>query len=432
MTKELITMTQEELLRYDIIKNLINEKVNGTEAAIQLNLSVRQIKRLKAKVKRRGIKGIIHSNRGRTSNRSLPDKKIEEIEAIIREKYPDFGPTLATEKLDKIHSIGISSEKLRQLMINWNLWQSKPRRKAKNQHHWRARKQHPGEMDQFDGSYHYWFEDRAGEACLLLSVDDATGKITYAKFDVNESTKAVFGFWDEYFENNGLPVSVYLDKFSTYKINHKNAVDNKDMITQFKRAMNQLDVKTISAHSPEAKGRVERMFQTLQDRLVKELRLANISTIKEANLFLKEYIPKFNAQFAVVPHKKKDLHRKLSKETKKKLPQILSIQDTRKVNNDYTIMYKGQYFQLDEKQPTTVYKRDTVMIEEHIDDTIKINFRGKYLNYTVLPERPQKIIDVKLPALTTRKPSDWKPPTDHPWRKQAISNLISRTNNVFK
>ncbi|MBU0580179.1 MAG: hypothetical protein KKA19_03290 [Candidatus Margulisbacteria bacterium] len=216
------------------------------------------------------------------------------------------------------------------------------------------------------------------------------------------------------------------------------------MITQFERAMRQLGIKPITAHSPEAKGRVERMFETLQDRLVKEMRLVGISNIKEANNFLKEYIPKFNAKFAVVPQKNRNLHRKLNRETKKQLTQILSVQNERKVNNDYTVMFKGQYFQLDEEQPTTVYKKDAVIIEEHLNNSIKINLKGHYLNYSVLPERPKKIIDVKLLALTKRKQSNWKPPKNHPWRKQfilnhkrktIIPNLIPKTNNtnnIFK
>ena len=214
----------------------------------------------------------------------------------------------------------------------------------------------------------------------------------------------------------------YLDKFSTYKINHKNAVDNKDMITQFERAMNQVGVKPITAHSAEAKGRVERMFQTLQDRLVKELRIAGITTIEEANKFLEEYIPKFNAKFAVAPNRRKNLHKKLNEQAKEKLPQIFSIQNQRKVNNDYTVMFKNNFFQLDREQPATVYKKDAVIVEEHLDGTIKLYLKNHYLNYTVLPERPKKEINIKLPALTGQRQNSYKPPADHPWRRQFLLN----------
>ena len=184
--------------------------------------------------------------------------------------------------------------------------------------------------------------------------------------------------------------------------------------------MNQVGVKPITAHSPQAKGRVERMFDTLQDRLVKEMRLAGISTIEQANEFIKKYIPKFNSKFAVVPSRKADLHKKINKTLKSNLPKIFSVQNQRIIHNDYTVMFKNQYFQLDQIQPTTVYKKDKVIVEEHLDKAIKINFKGHYLNYKILPERPKKEINIKLPALTKRKQSDWKPPTNHPWRNPLI------------
>lgn len=265
MTKKLIIMTEKELAKYDIIKSLIDNKINGADASKQIGLSVRQTKRLKIKVIQSGAEGIAHGNRGKESNRKLSAEIIEKVEKYLKEKYYDFGPTFATEKLDEIHGIKLGKETVRSIMVRIGLWKIRPRKTGKIKHVWRARKDNYGEMEQFDGCYYIWFGDK--ESCLLLSVDDATGKITYAVFDINESTMAVFRFWIGYFKKNGLPLSIYLDKFSTYKINHKNAVDNKDMITQFERAMNQVGVRPITAHSPEAKGRVERMFETLQDRL---------------------------------------------------------------------------------------------------------------------------------------------------------------------
>lgn len=418
--KNLITMTQKELSRYEIIKKLLNKEINGTDAAKQIGVSVRQIRNLKSKVKKYGAKGIIHANIGKPSNRRMSKEKRNRIERIIKKNYSYFGPTFAAEKLDECHGIIVSNEKLRSLMTKWNLWKPKPRKQAKNKHFWRPRKDNFGEMDQFDGSYHHWFGEE--ESCLLLSVDDATGKITHAKFDTNESVVAVFKFWTEYFEKNGLPISIYLDKFSTYKVNHKNAADNKDMITQFERATNQIGVKLIKANSPQAKGRIERMNKTLQDRLVKELRLANISTMEKANEFFKEYIPKFNAKFSVVPSRRANLHKPLNKTIRAKLPQIFSVQDQRKIMNDYTIRFETMFYQLNETQPTTVYKKDLVVVERHLNGEIKINLKGHYLNYTELPERPKKEINVKLLALTNRKASQWKPPVDHPWRNQFLWN----------
>ena len=425
MTQKLISMSEKELSRYDIVKSLIEGKINGTDASKQIGVSVRHVKRLKLRVDKHGMNGLIHKSRGRTGNRKLCLEIAEKAEKCLKEKYYDFGPTFAAEKLKENHDIIINKETVRSIMTNLGLWKPKSRKQSKKWHTWRARKDNFGEMQQFDGSYHIWFGRE--ESCLLLSVDDATGKITHAKFDINESTVAVFKFWLEYLDKNGLPLSIYLDKFSTYKINHKNAVDNKDMITQFERATRQVDVKLITAHSAEAKGRVERIFQTLQDRLVKELRLAGITTIEEANKFLEEYIPKFNAKFAVVPKREKNLHKKLDKQTEEKLPQIFSTQNQRKVNNDYTVMFKNSFFQLDRKQPTTVYKKDTVVVEEHLDNSIKLRLRNYYLNYTVLPERPKKEINVKLVAITRQIQGSYKPPADHPWRRQFLSN---RQKNV--
>ena len=381
-----------------------------------------------------GIKGLAHGNRGKIGNRRMDAKIAERAEKYIKEKYFNFGPTLAAEKLSECDNIKLSRETARKVMVKMGLWKIKPRKIGKKHYRWRARKDNFGEMEQFDGSYHYWFG--GFETCLLLSVDDATGKITYAKFDKNESIKAVFRFWLEYLGENGVPISIYLDKFSTYKVNHKNATDNKDMITQFQRASNQAGFKLIFANSPQAKGRVERMNKTLQDRLVKELKLENITTIEKANEFLKKYIPKFNAKFAVVPSKKVNLHKKISKSLEQKLPQIFSIQNERVVMNDYTIRFENQYFQLELDQPTTVYKKDIVIIEKRLNGKIKINLKEHHLNYQILPERPKKEIDIKLAALTIKEKSNWKPPEDHPWRRQGFfrklkirqPNLIQKTN----
>lgn len=421
----LIKLTMKEINRYEMMQRLIRKKISEEEARKLMGLkSVRQVRRIKRRVIGKGPEGVTHLGRGRPGNRKLSKDFTDKVMAIVKEKYSDFKPTFATEKLLENHCIRIGRETLRKLMAAEGLWKPKCKRQPKDRHVWRARKENYGEMQQFDGSYHLWFEDRGEESCLLLSVDDATGEITHAKFDKNEGTAAVFGFWLEYFDGNGLPVSIYLDKFSTYKINHPSAADNKDLITQFQRAMGQVGVKPISAHSPEAKGRVERIFETLQDRLVKELRLANISTNEEANEFLKIYIPEFNKKFAVVPKKQADLHRAVSKELKAELPQIFSIQSQRKVNNDYTVLFKNRFLQLLEEQPATVYKKDIVTMEERLDGEIRISHRDRYLNYQELPERPKRMIDVRLSALTARS-SGYTPPRDHPWRNIGLFTKVS-------
>lgn len=420
-------MTKKESRRYDIIKDLIAKKIDGTEAAKSLNLSVRQTKRIKARTIELKIKGVIHGNRGKPSNRKIDEKIIEEAKKHLNEIYYDFNPLLAQEKLFELHDIKLSKEKVRLTMINEKLWKPKKKADAKK-HAWRERKDNYGEMEQFDGSYHNWFEGRNEkelglEQCLLLSVDDATGAITKAVFEDNEGVEAVFRFWKGYFESKGRPLAIYLDKFSTYKVNHKNAVDNKELMTQFERAMQQSDVRVIHANTPQAKGRAEKMNGTLQRRLVKELRLNNISTIADANRFLIDiFIPKFNRQFAVVPKKKADLHRKLDEKKTKELDMIFSIQSERTINNDYTVRFKSSYYQLDKIQPTTVYKRDKVVIEERLNGELKIVVRGKHLSYVKLPERPKKEIEINLAVLTNKEPISWKPPVNHFWKTQILTN----------
>lgn len=422
MAEESITMTNRELSRYGVIKRLIRKEINGTEASKQVALSIRQVKRIKAKVKRHGVKGIIHGHRNKPGNRRILEKKVKKMKRIVEDNYPDFGPTLTREKLEENHQMKIGKETLRLLMIEWELWRPKPRKKNKEYRAWRQRKEQYGEMAQFDGSYHHWFEQRADPCCLLGAIDDATGKILKLKFVHDEGTIPVFSFWKEYAEKQGKPLSIYLDRLRTYKQNLKSVFDDPNCRTQFQRAMEQdLSIKIIHAFSPQAKGRAERLFGTLQDRLVKELRLAGISTIKEANGFVeKAFISKHNNKFAVLSQKKGNLHKPLTKFEKDNLDKIFSVQTIRTVGNDFTVRHKGKWHQLSERQPTLVLRKDKVLIEERITEETFISLRNKYLNYTLLPARPEKV-KMKVIALTRAK-STWKPSADHPWKRPFIVN----------
>jgi len=432
MNQGLITMTQKELSRYEIIKRLIKKEINGTEAAKQLGLSVRQVKNIKAMVKKYGAKGVIHGSRGKSSNRTIAKEIIEKIKRIVEEKYNDFGPTFASEKLEESHQIKIGKEKLRQLMIGWKFWEPKPRKKNKEYRFWRPRKEQYGEMIQFDGCYYPWLEGRDGsnELCLLSSIDDATGKIIHLRFVHDEGIIPVFTFWKQYLEKQGKPMSIYLDKFSTYKINTKTLADDPNVLTQFERAMKDLGINIIHANSPQAKGRIERLNVTLQDRLVKEMRLANISTLEEANKFVEKFIPQFNVKFGVVAQKKGNLHQSLTQLVKENLDKILSVKNVRIVNNDFTIRFKDQWFQLGPSQPCLVLRKDQVQIEERINGRMFISLRNKYLDYEVLPERPRKV-KMEVIALAKTKPY-WKPPADHPWRRAFVRSKIKVEQAVVK
>lgn len=425
-----ITMSLPEVKKYDIIKKVISKELNGSQAAGLLNLTTRHIRRLKKKVDQDGIKALIHGSRGKPGNRRLPDKERERIAGLIKQKYPDFGPTLAAEKLTELDKIKRSRGAIRSLMIAEEIWQPKCKKKETHRE-WRQRKACKGELVQYDGSYEHWFEDRDGEVCLLASIDDADSEV-WAQFDEHEGVEPTFNYWREYIERFGKPNAIYVDKFSTYSMNHKLAKENPDTLTQFERAMKELNTGVIHAHSPQAKGRIEKLFKTLQDRLIKELRLNHISTIKEANEFLeKVFLPKFNARFMVEPRSKANLHKKLNEQEKKKLDSIFSRRYQKVVMNDFTVSHKKKCYQMEKIQPVTIYKQDIVTVEERMDQSIRIRLRGKYLNYRLLPEKPKKInggknnLEWVIPKSTAHVP-----PADHPWRQTAKMEYFKKLTKV--
>ena len=409
----LIIMSQKEVNRYDIIQRVIKREIKTTEAVEILNLTDRQIRRLKEKVKKEGIKGVIHAGRGKPSSKKIPEKERKKIIGIIKEKYWDFGPTFATEKLEENHKIKRDPKTIRTIMIEEEVW--KPRKKKKFEYRsWRQRRSSFGELQQYDGSYEYWFEDRAPKCCLIASIDDATSRITFAKFGEHEGVEPTFDFWQQYLQRLGKPLAIYVDKFSTYSMNSKLAKENPDTLTQFERAMSTLQIEVIKANSSQAKGRVERLFKTLQDRLIKELRLNNISTIKEANEFLEKiFIPKFNARFSVEPRAKTNLHKKVTKFEKDSFPSIFCRQYERTIRNDYTVSYKNIWYQLEETQAVAMFSGEIIKVEERFSGDIYFRLRGKYLNYKQILVRSQKV---------SIKATSWVlapnvPAKDHPWRK---------------
>ena len=422
-------LNQKQQQKFITISSVLKQQITNGQAAKMLNISIRQIQRLKIAVKKHGVGILMHGLRGKKSNHAI-DKNIKK-QAIeeIREKYPDFKPGFAAEKLQEQNRFKITSQTIRVWMTEEGLWKPHKQKKTRSYRSWRPRKEYFGEMQQFDGSYHYWFEKRYCdenlepiEVCLLAAIDDATGKITKAQFGSNEGVVAVFQFWKEYILKFGKPIFIYLDKFSTYKINHKSALDNHELITQFQRATQALGIKLITAHSPEAKGRVERLFQTLQDRLVKELRLSNINNPEDGNRFLEEeFLIKFNNRFSVIPTKEGNVHKNLSEADKRSLNRVFSIQSTRRVNNDFTIQFKNRWYQLAELQPTTVRTREKILVEEWVNETIHFSLREEYLRYTVLPERPKKVTKEQPLILTTHR-LNYKPPLNHPWRQYAKVN----------
>jgi transposase len=437
MKPKSVSLSAWELREHKIINQALEGKLTNRQAAEELDISTRQVKRLKIKVREGGVKELAHKNRGRKSNNQFFKEYLEHAIELIKEKYYDFGPTFAAEKLLENHGIKLGKETVRKAMSQAGLWQPRSRKLHAHYRAWRERKEHYGEMQQFDGSYHDWFESRllgsngepVMEECLLAAIDDATGKLTKLKFDQSEGVVPVSQYWLEYVKTLGKPLKIYLDRFSTYKINNKHLFDDPKVLTQFERTMKELDVDVIHANSPQGKGRIERLFKTLQDRLVKDLRLAGINTIEEANIFLEKiFIPKFNAKFSVVAKKPENLHTPLTEAELTRINNIFSIQSYRNVNNDFTVRFKSKWFQLKEQQPTLVLRKDQILVEEHLDGSIHLNLRNKYLEYTELPQRPEKV-KMHVTGLTKERQL-WKPPMNHPWKKLSFEKSAANSKSL--
>lgn len=384
-----IKMSLKELNQVEIIEKLDRREIKQKKAAEILNLSVRQVKRKLHNYRLHGAKSLIHKGREKSSNHQLDQVVIDKAINIIKEKYWDFGPTLACEKLIENHNIKISREKLRQEMIKVGLWKTKSRKKAQV-HQLRERRSCFGELVQIDGSPHAWFEDRGPKCNLNVMIDDSTG-IPVLEFSKSETTQAYFSILEKYLKIHGKPMAIYSDKHSIFTINNPLKLDLKkpsketenDDLTQLSRALKQLDIKLILANTPQAKGRVERINQTLQDRLVKELRLKNISTIEQANQYLPEFTNKFIKRFSFVPKSKVNMHKKLTKNID--LSKILCIETVRILSKNLTFQHNNIIYQINTDKSAYTLRKTSVVIRKRYDKTITIwDHKGNKLDYSII------------------------------------------------
>jgi transposase len=409
----LLTMSKQEITRLEVIQRLNDKRLKQIEAAQMLGISVRQVKRLFRAYKTQGAVGLVSRRRGKPSNNQLDPWIMQKAIDLIYEHYQDFGPTLAHEKLTEVHGLKLSDESVRRLMITEGLWKPKCAKKPPV-YQMRQRRACFGELVQIDGSDHDWFEGRGPRCTLLVYIDDDTGQLGELWF-VPEET--FFGYCEasrHYFARLGKPVAFYSDKHGIFRVNQPRPLGTTSGLTQFGRAMQELDVEIICANTPQAKGRIERANQTLQDRLVKELRLRGISDIDSANAFLPEFRKDYNRRFAVVPRSNHDAHRPLLKT--ENLDVILTHQKIGTLSKNLTVQSKGVIYQIQSKRPDYALRNARVTVCENAKGEVTVLYKNKPLAYTIYQKSPRQaeVVDTKTLDRQIRTPKP--PPANHPWR----------------
>jgi transposase-like protein len=404
-----VLMSVKELRRLLVIHQVMEKKLRQVEASRLLGLTARQIRRISKRVQKEGDRGLAHRRRGKRSNRAFDERKKTDILRMYTKQYSDFGPTLAAEKLAERDGIGISDETLRLWLLEAGITHF--RRRARPHRAWRERKAHRGELIQMDGSHHAWLEDRGPDCVLMAYIDDASNRV-YARFYAYEGTIPAMDSFKRYLRRDGIPHSVYLDKHSTYKAWAKPSIAEqlagRKPKSQFERALEELGVEVIHADSPQAKGRIERLFGTFQDRLIKEMRLANVRNLNEANQFLSGYLPIYNRRFSVKPVEGVDLHRPIP--VGLNLDDILCIQTERTLRNDFTVIHNGGLYQVHDQ-----IRAASVLVEERLDGSTRITHQGKRLRYQPIFVRPIRETVKPLKTKPRRPP---KPPApNHPWHR---------------
>ncbi|MEO7862321.1 MAG: ISNCY family transposase [Nitrospirales bacterium] len=404
-----VIMSVKELRRVHVIRQTMEKQLTQVQAGVVLGLTTRHIRRLIERVVQAGDQGLAHRGRGKPSNRRIPDKVKAMMLKLYEQQYGDFGPTLAAEKLAERHGVAVNAETLRGWLLAKGVTHFQRRKRPHRA--WRERKTLVGELVQLDGSHHDWFEGRGPRCVLMAYIDDASSRV-FARFYEYEGTIPAMDSFTRYVTRYGIPLAVYADKHTTYQSPAPPTVDEQLVgvkpTSQFGRALDELGVELIPAHSPQAKGRVERLFKTFQDRVIKEMRLADVSTLDAANQFLRGYLPIYNQRFAVPPAQATDLHR--PKRAGGDLNRILCIKTTRCLRRDWTVAHHGQLYQV-----RTNVRATHVMVEERVDGTMRITHHGRPLDYHAIPARPERVAEPPK-AQVTRRPV--KPTSAHPWRKR--------------
>jgi len=399
-------MSVKERVRLDALHRVERGELTVVAATALMEVSLRQAKRLWKRYRIQGAAGLVHRLRGRASNRRMAEELRARIVKRHQERYADFGPTFACEKL-AAEGLVLSPDTLTALLKERHLWQRRRRRDRHRQR--RERRSSWGSMIQMDGSRHDWFEGRAPWCELMVLIDDATNH-TAARFYRAETTAAAFDVFGRWSRRFGLPRSLYVDRHGIYRDEA-----HPEKPTQFGRAMKELHVKLIQAHSPQAKGRVERRHQVFQDRLVKELRLRNISDLAQANALLDQiFLPELNRRYALQPRRDTDLHRPVPPDLA--LEEILCVQEARVVGRDWCVRWHSQWLQIPAVHAALELAGKRVLIKQLADGKLLLTYLNQPLSYKILAVR--MAAPRSLPVVVNRKP--WKPGPNHPWNRDPV------------
>ena len=416
-----VFLSTREADRVAVIREVVERRLPQSEAARRLGLGVRQVKRLVRRFRERGAAGLASSRRGRPPNNAIDAAARRAVLDLVRERYEDFGPTFACEKLAEEHGHRLSAETLRGWMIEDGLWDSKPRR-AIREHPSRPRRECLGDLVQIDGSPHDWFEGRGPSCTLIVYVDDATSRLLAAGFFAAETTEAYMRTTRAHLASHGRPVAYYSDRYGVFRVNRR---DREGEPTQFVRALRTLDVESIHAGSPQAKGRVERANRTLQDRLVKEMRLRGVCGMEAGNAYLPAFVAAYNGRFGVEPRNPADAHRAVLHD-ERELDLILCEQHARKVTRNLSISFEGRTYQVTGHGKGYRLRGASVTVCKGFDGGVTVLRDGRELPVRLLGEGedPPPVEDgksvrqrVDRAKAEQRSRSGWKPPPDHPWRR---------------
>ena len=379
MRSETITMTLREVDRMRMVQAVCEGHLRQTLAAERLGMTARQVRRLVRRYQAEGPIGLVNRLRGQPSNRRMPAERAQSALELIRAHYADFGPTLATEKLHERHGLTLAKESVRQIMIATGLWIPRKLRPPVV-HQPRQRRSALGELIQIDGCDHHWFEDRGPPCTALVFVDDATSRLMQLSFVPAESTFSYFGATRAYLEQHGKPMAFYSDKAGIFRVNRPSATGG-DGHTQFARALYELGILVMCANTPQAKGRVERAHQTLQDRMVKEFRLEGVSTPAAANAFAERFMADYNARFGQFPRRTEDAHRPLRPE--ENLDRIFTWREPRSVSRNLTVQYDKRLYLLTDSALARRFIGKYVEVWEYPDGRIEVRGAGQSLPYEI-------------------------------------------------